>query len=412
MKTSIFRASLVITFIIFIFVTLAGCAGGTGQGKELIKKRDPLFSEKDVSPELSESIVDFSTNLFYELYVEDKNQMISPYSIASVLSMALAGAGGETKEELRNVLHTEHISEEVLHDSHQALIDIFMHSEPKVTTLVGNSVWTKEDVVFNEEFIQLLEEKYNAEAKQLSTAKEVNNWVKDKTAGKIESIVDEINPDTIMFLINAVYFLGEWSDPFPKEFTRDESFYPTSGEIVQVPMMYRKEHYSYEETEEYKTIRIPYGEERYFMEVLLPAEDSSVEEIMKQFKDRLLEWKSPKELQHGLLALPKFGFDTDLQLGDVLQVLGITQAFDLNLADFTGITTDTPLFISEVKHKSFVEVNETGTEAAAVTSAEMAGSAEPIDSFEMIVDRPFLFRIVDGKTDVVLFLGHVADPSK
>ncbi|MBU9711233.1 serpin family protein [Evansella tamaricis] len=412
MRKTISRSKILVVLLILVLAgtVLAGC----GQEKKMraIEKQDPIFSKEDVSENMSESINRFSTNLFGTLYQKDTNQMISPFSIASALSMLLAGADGDTKGEILSVLQSNQFTEEEIHTSHQALLDILQHADPGTTLLIANSLWIEEDIEYQEDFIKVLQNYYDAETSKLTSAKEINNWVEEKTFGRIDNIVQEIDPNTVMHLVNAVYFLGEWWTPFQAQLTSDGPFYKEDGVIVTVPFMSQGNYFQYTKAPEYEVIRLPYMEGRVSMDILLPDEKMSVEDLLEMIQQGEITWDVSEEEVEGQLKLPKFTFTTDMQLNSILESLGMPTAFESEKADFSRMTTDYPLFISEVKHKSFIEVNETGTEAAAVTSIGMdAGSAPPDDPFEMVVDRPFLFRIIDETTGVILFMGHVVDPT-
>ncbi len=215
-----------------------------------------------------------------------------------------------------------------------------------------------------------------------------------------------------MFLINAIYFKGEWSDPFDPDMTGNRDFNLPDGSVKEIAVMIKNDDFRYLETDDFQAVSLPYGKnERVSMYVFLPASDSSLEQLYGEMN--LLNWKrwiASFGSMEGEVGLPRFKFEYETSLKDALAALGMGVAFDESAADFSKMHPVPPnLFISEVKHKTFIEVNEEGTEAAAVTSVEVGMTAMP-ETFSMIVDRPFFFAIADDMTGTILFMGSVTNP--
>lgn len=346
-----------------------------------------------------------------------QNLMISPLSIAQALSMTYNGAGGETKTAFENILHfdgqtTDEVNQAAL-DLNTALLKI----DPKVDIRIANSIWYKQGFAVEQDFINVNQTYYIAEVNELdfgnAGSKDViNKWVDDKTNHKIAKIVDEINSDDRMFLINAIYFKGSWKTEFKKNNTQNRPFYLDNGTTVNVPMMQIENDFSVAFAQNFAAIELPYGQGNYSMIILLPTDDSSLGELMSQLDEptwnNIIQGMSVPTSR--LLYLPKFKFEYENELNDELIDLGLGNAFS-DFADFTGICKNESIAISRVKHKTFIEVNEEGTEAAAVTSVTMgATSAGPTNAI-FAVDHPFLFAIKEKYTNAILFVGTVTNPN-
>lgn len=355
----------------------------------------------------------FGFELYQELNVgEDKNLLISPTSIALALSMTLNGADGETRRAMMETLHVADIDLQELNQQNQLLVQHLENSD--VTISIANSLWMRQGIAFRQEFIEANQSYYDAEARDLdfdspAAAETINGWVAEKTEGLIDKmVVAPIDPLTRLFLINAIYFQGDWSTPFNPDSTREDTFHTDQG-AVRVPFMHQFGSLDYQERDGWQAVRLPYGEGSIAMYVFLPTE-------LEQFSQQLNEtnWQSwlngfrPEQVQ---LHLPKFKFAYEQSLNDVLKSLGMSVAFAAEEADFHPMAEiDEDLYISEVKHKSFIEVDEAGTEAAAVTSVEVMAGGMP-QYTELKIDRPFFFVIHDSQTGATLFLGSVLDPS-
>lgn len=374
--------------------------------------------------ELDERLVDanngFGLNLFSELVgVEsEENIFISPASVITALAMTYNGADGETKRAMEEAMLLKGMSMDEINAAFADLLTILQNPDPKVELTVANSLWAREGFTFNEYFLKRNEDYFGAEVAELNfddtkAADTINAWVKEKTRNRIDSIVTPpINPETVLFLINAIYFKGEWSDPFDPEMTRNLAFNLHDGSQKDLPVMFKNDDFRYLETEDFQAVSLPYGKnERVSMYVFLPAANSSLEELYGEMNvTNWNKWIASFGNMEGEIGLPRFKFEYEASLNDALIALGMGIAFDGNAADFSGMHPTPPrLVISEVKHKTFIEVNEEGTEAAAVTSVEVGMTAMP-ETFSMIIDRPFFFAIADDLTGTILFMGSVTNP--
>lgn len=400
--------SLLITFLLLLIIG-GGCS---------LRGSESLAAPVE---ELDQRLVDANNGFGFHLYSElilaepDVNLLISPSSIITALAMTYNGADGETREAMANALKLGEMSMDEVNRAFANLLTILQNPDPEVELAVANSLWAREGVDFYEEFLECNREFYNAEVAELDfdnagAADVINRWVKEQTRDKIDGIVEPpINPETILFLINAIYFNGDWSVPFDPDNTTDVEFSSSDGSKSEHPLMFRNDDFRYYENDLFQAVSLPYGKnERVSMYVLLPVEEKGLEQLYAELNNaNWNSWVNSFRTMEGELGLPRFRFEYETSLNDALKALGMGIAFDENAADFSGMRPTPPsLFISEVKHKAFIDVNEEGTEAAAVTSVEVGVTAMP-ETFSMIVDRPFFFAVADDMTGTILFMGSV-----
>lgn len=388
------------------------------QNKKDQNKKD---SSASVDPRLVSANTRFGFNLFAELAKKDsgKNLFISPTSIGLALAMTYNGAVGETKAAMERALEIQGMNHADLNRAYAALRAALENPDPKVQLNIANSLWGKKDVTFNPDFLARNKQFYDAEVTTLdfsdpSAPATINAWVKDKTKGKIDRIVDQIDAQAILFLLNAIYFKGAWAAEFDKAKTKDEQFTIGSGQQKQHPIMHQAGDYKYLEGKDFQAVSLPYGGGRVSMYIFLPAKGVRLEDFQKNLTPaNWNSWMKQFAETKGEIGVPRFKVDYKISLNEALSVLGMGVAFDPNRADFSGVAQTTErVFISRVKHKTFVEVNEEGTEAAAVTSVEMRTTSvmQPRKTFRMIVDRPFFCAIADNKSGTLLFMGSISNP--
>lgn len=372
----------------------------------------------DKEQEVVESTNEFGIDIFTRIAEDepaDKNIFISPTSIALALAMTRNGARNETEEAMETGLHMSGLSSEDINSSFKTLIEGLTGADAKVILDIANSIWYRQGYVIEEEFLEVNEEYYNAEITALDFDSPeapdiINDWVAENTNNKIPDIVDEINPDHLMFLINAIYFNGTWTTEFNSENTRESLFYLTGDNEVQVEMMNYQEPVGYFENELLQAAELDYGRGNFSMVVLLPRPDYTVDDILEQMtSEQWNNWMASFNDIEVDFYLPKFSFDYEKELNQILSLMGMEIAFDPDNADFSGIINDIDLYISKVKHKGFVEVDEEGTEAAAVTSVEISFTSVP-DQLIMNVNRPFIFAIREKTTNAIVFFGRLAVP--
>ncbi|MBF2065791.1 MAG: serpin family protein [Calothrix sp. C42_A2020_038] len=359
----------------------------------------------------------FGFKLFSEVLKKNQgaNVFVSPSSIAMALAMTYNGASGSTQQAMAKALEYSGLSLQQINSSYAALKEILENPDPKVQLTIANSLWANSSASLNPDFLQRNREYYKARVTNLNfnesgAADQINNWVKDSTRGKINKIVEQISPDQVMFLINAIYFKGAWTEPFDKSQTKNYPFYLASGQQKQLPMMSQRGDYRYLENENFQAVSLPYGKDgKISFYVFLPKKNSSLQQFYQSLNtDNWEKWMSQFSKRDGEIRIPRFKIDYDVTLNDALTALGMGEAFS-DKADFSGIGEN--LAISTVKHKTFVEVSEEGTEAAAATSVGIVALSAPVKPpFSMIVDRPFFTCIRDNQTGSILFMGSIAAP--
>ena len=404
-----------------VFGMVAVLFMGSGCTKARMAKPDQAVLDAfDMT--LVEKTNDFGFNLYKNLARENENIMISPVSVSLAMAMVYNGANGATREDMARALNVQGLELDRLNKNNLALLYYLTSADPELTLNIANSIWMLEDFKFSEAFVATVKNDYQAEAKKLDfadpkSADVINKWVDDKTRGTIDQIVTPpIDSQTIMFLINAVYFKGSWTSPFETELTSEQAFNLVDGQTVTVPTMYQSGSFDYLKSSGFQALRLPYGEdEQMAMVLFLPDQNTSLSEFQNQLnQDNWSNWQAHFEAKAGTLMLPKFTMEYEKSLNQVLAELGMGIAFEPGKADFSGLAAAAAgdIYISNVKHKTFIQVDESGTEAAAVTSVEVGTTSMPAYDFELNFDRPFFYAIEDSETGAIVFMGAVLDPSK
>jgi len=368
--------------------------------------------------DLAESSNTFGLRLFRQLQneSEDQNVFISPTSIMLALAMIYNGADGATKAQMQDVLELQQMNIEELNLAAGELMSRLEEADTTVELAIANSVWAKKDFPFKQSFIDMTKRAYDAEVRPLTTKQQINDWVSKKTNGKILKIVEKIKRDDIMYLINAIYFKSSWASKFQKGATKEQDFTLLSGQTIQHPLMRQSGNFSYWEDNTLQAIKLPYGNGNFSMIVLLPRNEFDFDQLLDtltiDYWQRIRRYLGKRD---GTIALPRFTIEYDITLNDALQSLGMMDAFsrvDANFSKLWQKNPDTNVYIQKVRHKTFIKVNEEGTEAAAVTSIGLAMiDSVPPPPFEMIVDRPFVCAIVHEDTGLILFVGSILNPS-
>jgi serpin B len=353
---------------------------------------------------------------------EDGNLVFSPASLSTALAMAYAGARGETAEEMARVLHLDRDQERV-HADFGAWAKALGGEGKPYRLDVANALWVGRDEDLLPGFVKTLETHYGAGEKAVDfdspdeARRVINEWVAEKTAGKIRDLLQPPLPEpgTSLVLTNAVYFKGKWAQPFPASFTKDEPFRLAGGkEAPAVPMMQQTGPFGLYQGEGFKVLELIYEGGDLAMQVWLPDAEDGLAALEEKFSAGGLAEAGTKLARRPVrVTLPRFRAETALDLGKTLAAMGMPGAFGPG-ADFSGINGKRDLSISAVVHKAFVDVNEEGTEAAAATGVAIGRTsiARPTPPVEFRADHPFLFAIVHRPTSGVLFLGRVADPRK
>jgi serine protease inhibitor len=362
---------------------------------------------------------DFGIRIFKDINSASSNEniFISPLSISMALGMTYNGSAGTTKTAFEHTLGFDGMSPIDINVTYKTLLDYFPTCDNKVTLDIANSIWYRQTFNVTQGFIDTNKKYFNAEVSALNfddadAAKGIiNKWVSDKTNNKIPTIINEITSDNVMFLINAVYFKGLFKMSFDKSKTIDETFYLANNTTKQVQMMNQVSSQLYFANNTFSSIELAYGNARYNMEIFLPKSGFTVEDIINELSvSNWNNWLNSYSLQKEVhIGLPKFKFSYEETLNNTLTKLGLGVAFT-DQADFTNINPAGQLYISKVLHKTYVDVNEEGTEAAAVTSVGMSTTSTGNDTQYFIVDRPFLFVLSEKESKSILFIGKVMEP--
>jgi len=359
----------------------------------------------------------FDFGLFQQVVSEnyDANVVLSPFSAKLALAMAYNGADGETREAMARTLEFEGLYLDEVNGQLRELLHSLEEANQEARLQIANSLWADEQVDFYEDFILRCRENYDAEVANLDlqdpqAVEAINSWVKENTGEKIEKILDKLGSNDDLVLANALYFNGKWTLSFDESLTEDRDFHLLDGGIKKVPMMNQSGEFSYYEDRDLQAIDLPYGEGRLSMYVFLPKEDVGYQDFLRSLNLRnWTGWMEGFSSREGQIVLPRFKVEYEKRLDDALKAMGMEPAYE---GGFAGMGVYGEEFqLSRVQHKTYIDVNEEGTEAAAVTSVEVSRCmAMDTPPFTMIVDRPFFFAIRDNQTGTLLFLGSVANP--
>ena len=344
----------------------------------------------------------------------DSNVIISPLSVSMALGMTLNGADGTTYDDMASTLEMAGLSEEEINEAYRFLLDLMQDLDPKVTVALANSIWYKDSFEVEPSFIEVNQDYFDAEVSALDfNAAEsidiINSWVNTKTEGKIEEIIKEISPLTVMYLINALYFKGDWIYQFDPQETNQAPFNNADQSTSTVDMMRQETRLPYLVTDDFAAVDLPYGDSLFSMTLFLPHDTAGVNDLVSQLDatswNGWIDALTPTDI---LVSLPRFTVEYAQSLRDALMGLGMEVAFIDDRADFTRMNRhgkELGLHIGDVLHKTYVEVNEEGTEAAAVTAVVMDIRSAVTPSLRF--DRPFIFCIRERHSGTLLFAGKV-----
>lgn len=355
----------------------------------------------------------FTFGLFREVAAMDESNIvfISPVSASLALSMTASGAEGTTQREMLDALGYEGLTASVLNEDGRMIMDMFSDCHEGIDLNVANSLWISDRFKARNRFIKTARNDYGAEAANLdfsdpASAGTINRWCSENTGGRITGIVDRIDPGTVMYLINALYFKGQWQTPFDPEMSRQGIFHgdAADSEVRFMNMTGRFMHYSGPEG---SLLELPYGDGTFVMDIILPGEGVSVDEFVTGLDAEAMNTLTCL-MQAGTvrLSMPSFKAEYSASLKAPLMDLGMRSVFTEN-ADFSGISKDDAIRISDVRQKTFIEVNETGSEAAAITSVSVMTTSLHAGMVDFTVDRPFVFLIREHLSGTVLFAGLV-----
>lgn len=420
----------IIMFALMAIILLGLMACAQPVASEIIRSEKQRVTSPDVNEADLETLVTgnsaFAFDLYQTLREEDGNLFYSPYSISLALAMTYAGARGETAQQMADTLHFV-LYQDSLHPAFNGLdIELSQRGEGAkgkngegFRLNIVNAIWGQDGYQFLSEFLGVLAENYGAGLRTLDFANApeesritINNWVSDQTEDRIEDLIPQglIDALTRLVLTNAIYFNAAWQHPFSEDITEDGPFYLLDGGEVTVPMMRQTESFSYAEGDEYQAVELPYDGRELSMVILLPRAgqfEAFEGSIDAQVVDAILKGLESRQVA---LTLPEFEFESYFHLREILAAMGMPVAFSGD-ADFSGMTGNRELFIAEVIHKTFISVDEAGTEAAAATAVVMKEIAAPLEPIEVTIDHPFIFLIRDIETGTILFVGRIVNPS-
>lgn len=371
---------------------------------------------------LIEAENDFGFELYKNVFsseTEYDNLMVSPLSVSLALAMTYNGARGETQTAMEQTLRVHGLTPEEINTSCHDLVVALKSLDPGVLLKIANAIFYRNDFEVEHEFITTNQHYYDAEVAPLDfgmrqeALETINGWVAEKTHDKIETIVDQITPDQVMFLLNAIWFKGTWQKEFNEESTKSLPFHLENGTTIQTETMQRRDTLPYMSNDLFSAVQLSYGKGNYNMFVFLPSEDKDLKEIIDNLDaENWGNWMdSFEETKSVDIKLPRFNYAYEIKLNEVLTEMGMGIAFT-GAADFTGINRQGGLSIDYVKHKSFIEVNEEGTEAAAVTVVAFERTSAGPQKVPFYVNRPFFYAITEKDTGAILFMGTVKNPSK
>jgi serine protease inhibitor len=400
-------------------VPLLGCSDSTGPSRT----PEPITELPRPLTAAEEQVISGSNAFGFELLKaveavrapEDPNTVLSPLSASMALGMALVGAEGETFTSMRDALGFEGMSREEVYSSYGGLSDLLLDLDPKVEIQLANSAWSRQGFPFEPAFFDAVATHFNAIVQELDFsdpgAKDIiNQWVQERTNGRIEEIVQEINPLGVLFLINAFYFRGDWTNQFKKGDTQPSPFHLPDGTEVDVPTMSGTiSGVGFHWFENMRQLgELPYGGQAFGMIIVVPGPEETVDDLLANLDHATWDsWMGSLHYEKVSVRMPKYELDWVGILNEPLVAMGMGVAFDPDRAEFSRLSPVPGVFISRVQQKTYLSVDEEGTEAAASTSV---GATPPAGPPQLLVDRPFLLAIRERLSGTVLFLGVIRDP--
>ncbi len=410
-----FSRILSLHIILFIIVFIA-C------GTEITDSQTPDQNTGDLPRTLTlseKNIInsgnDFSFKIFQRINEwedKDKNLFISPLSVSYALGMALNGAVGQTKAEMLETMELSGLTDEEINTAYNSLMELLMSLDENVKMDLANSVWIRNDFPVLDSYKKVCGDYFDAAITTMdfsapNAADIINGWIADKTNDKITDIIEPpIDPAIVMILVNAIYFMADWSIQFDPEDTDDQTFYHSDGSSKTVKMMNIKEDFKFYNRKDYRALELPYSKDLYTMTLVVPEQNINIDEFIADFTsddmDQLItHLTEPEEIT---VTIPKLKYRYKLRMNDVLLAMGMNQAFHPG-ADFSRLS-NSGSWIGDVIHEGFVDVNEEGTEAAAATVITFERSISNV----FTADRPYIFIIRETKSNTILFMGKVVSP--
>lgn len=415
-KTGMKTSAILLPILVFTLGYTSCNKDNTDKQPDLTPKSIELTA---IAPNVIKNGNEFGIEMFTKVALEEnKNLMLSPLSASTALTMLLNGCDGNTYDQLKKTLkYPEDMIISGINEVYRSLVNQLLQVDPKVNLALANAIFYRDSFSVKAPFLNLMSSDFEAQAEGLdfslpSAVETINKWAYDNTNGKIPKVLEEISPDAVMFIMNALYFKGDWSYQFDKSLTSDRPFYTDEVSSVNVSTMNGKVGSKVAGGINYKAIELPYGRTNFTMVIIVPSE--SLAGFNTQFTADM--WNTitssldeQEEYGEMIVYMPKFKFSYEKQLKDQLKSMGMIDAFDPILANLTGIS-DTPVFVDFVKQNTFVEVDEKGTEAAAVTTIGVNTTVALPQPVQFVIDKPFIFAIRERTTNTLLFIGQIINP--
>ncbi|MDD4452381.1 MAG: serpin family protein [Proteiniphilum sp.] len=413
-------------YLVLIVVTAfftASCDKNNG-GRDTTKLPNPIVIElRSAEKEMVQSDQQFAFDFFAHVFEEealddDKDFMVSPLSLGMALSMTRNGAAGETEKAMQQTLQMGNYTGEEINSYYKKLKEALLKTDPTTKLSIANAIFTNKRVVVHADFLKSNQSYYDATVQSVdfsdsATAGLINNWASDQTNGLIKKVIDRTDAFDLMYLLNALYFKGIWATQFDAKNTIGKPFIRENGTTIQVEMMRQKNRFLYAEDQFLQMVQLPYGNKAFSMMVLLPKKGALKDIVFGARESNYWHGlKSSLREAEVDLSLPKFKTEYSKKLNDVLTKMGMGIAFT-DGANFTGIT-DVPAKISFVKQDTYISTDESGTEAAAVTTVGMELTSMPTPPKKVIfnAERPFIYIIQENSTGAILFMGAVKNFDK
>lgn len=402
-----------------LLLTATNCSkNNTPEVEEKSQKQSHVQNPIELAAPLANAFTDFSFHFFKSLQTEqeaDKNIFVSPLSLHMALGMLVNGADGETKAEILKALKSDHLSGSELNAAYKKLLTELPVADPLVEMALANAVFYKNSFPFEAAYLNSTRQNFNAQITGLPFVQAdlatINGWASNNTQGKITKVLNEIDPDLVMLLMNALYFKGDWRSKFNKAYTKDQAFTLEGGVQKMVKMMNHKDTFRMVKAADFTALQMPYGNGQFAATLLLPNAGQKISDILNHLNsDQWASLQAGLRIQSVEVGLPKFKLEQEFELKQALKNMGMAKAFMVN-AQFETMSRIKPLYVSFVKQNTFAAVDEEGTEAAAVTTIGMETTSAPmVPTF--ICNRPFGFIISEKTSNTILFMGRIMNPKE
>jgi len=415
MKTQVFYP-----VVICIIITITTSCTKNDDSK-IIKDPIPIVLSASEN-KIAVSDKSFAINLFSTVCKNDsdnENIMISPFSLSSALAMVWNGTDALTKTSIQNTLGFEGYSDSEVNGYFKKLRESLIATDPSLKLAIANSIWYRKGAKINDVFSQTNKNSYNAHIQGIdfsspSTASTINNWCSNNTNGLINNVAKEISPDALLCLINALYFKGEWKSgyDFDKKETIEGAFTCDNGKTVTAQMMNNVKAINFLEDPTLSAITLPYGNGAFDMVIILPKPDISINQVIDTLNKGSYWANMSKEWRLAIvkMQIPRFKFKFEIELNNTLRSMGMSNAFDALTANFSKAFIDKNFYISLVKQFTYIDLNEKGTEAAAISLITAVSSPGLPKSVNFTANHPFIFAIKENSTGCILFIGKVGNP--